>query len=49
MTRRDALLAAVRTLLRPIIMTTVAMIFGMLPLASVSAKDRSSVHRWDAW
>jgi HAE1 family hydrophobic/amphiphilic exporter-1 len=33
MTRRDALLAAARTRLRPIIMTTVAMIFGMLPLA----------------
>ena len=32
-TRRDALLAAARTRLRPIIMTTVAMIFGMLPLA----------------
>jgi HAE1 family hydrophobic/amphiphilic exporter-1 len=31
--RRDALLAAARTRLRPIIMTTVAMIFGMLPLA----------------
>ncbi|GAC1318607.1 MAG: hypothetical protein NVSMB22_00680 [Chloroflexota bacterium] len=31
--RRDALLAAARVRLRPIIMTTVAMIFGMLPLA----------------
>ena len=31
--RRDALLSAARTRLRPIIMTTVAMIFGMLPLA----------------
>ncbi|HEX2781790.1 MAG TPA: efflux RND transporter permease subunit, partial [Gemmatimonadaceae bacterium] len=33
MTRRDALLAAARTRLRPIIMTSVAMIFGMIPLA----------------
>ena len=33
MLRRDALLTAARTRLRPIIMTTVAMIFGMLPLA----------------
>jgi len=31
--RRDALLMAGRIRLRPIIMTTVAMIFGMLPLA----------------
>jgi HAE1 family hydrophobic/amphiphilic exporter-1 len=33
MGRRDALLAAARTRLRPIIMTTAAMIFGMVPLA----------------
>jgi HAE1 family hydrophobic/amphiphilic exporter-1 len=33
MVRRDALLSAARIRLRPIIMTTVAMIFGMLPLA----------------
>ncbi|HYW07285.1 MAG TPA: efflux RND transporter permease subunit [Longimicrobium sp.] len=33
MNRRDALLSAARIRLRPIIMTTVAMIFGMLPLA----------------
>jgi HAE1 family hydrophobic/amphiphilic exporter-1 len=33
MTRLDALLSAARIRLRPIIMTTVAMIFGMLPLA----------------
>jgi hydrophobic/amphiphilic exporter-1 (mainly G- bacteria), HAE1 family len=32
-TRKDALLSAARIRLRPIIMTTVAMIFGMLPLA----------------
>jgi HAE1 family hydrophobic/amphiphilic exporter-1 len=33
MSRREALLSAGRVRLRPIIMTTVAMIFGMLPLA----------------
>jgi len=33
MTRREALLSAGRIRLRPIIMTTVAMIFGMVPLA----------------
>ena len=32
--RRDAVLAAGRIRLRPILMTTLAMIFGMLPLAS---------------
>jgi len=33
MSRRDALITAGRTRLRPILMTTLAMIFGMLPLA----------------
>ncbi|MDE1182942.1 efflux RND transporter permease subunit [Paraburkholderia sp.] len=34
MARRDALLEAAKVRLRPILMTTLAMIFGMLPLAS---------------
>jgi HAE1 family hydrophobic/amphiphilic exporter-1 len=33
MSRRDAVIAAGRTRLRPIVMTSTAMIFGMLPLA----------------
>jgi HAE1 family hydrophobic/amphiphilic exporter-1 len=33
MERREALITAGRTRLRPIMMTTLAMIFGMLPLA----------------
>jgi HAE1 family hydrophobic/amphiphilic exporter-1 len=38
MSRRDALIAAGRTRLRPILMTTLAMIFGMLPLAMALGK-----------
>jgi len=38
MSRRDALIAAGRTRLRPILMTTFAMIFGMLPLAMALGK-----------
>ena len=33
---RDALIEAGRTRLRPILMTTVAMVFGMLPIALAS-------------
>ena len=33
MARREAVITAGRTRLRPIVMTTLAMIFGMLPLA----------------
>jgi HAE1 family hydrophobic/amphiphilic exporter-1 len=33
MDRREAIITAGRTRLRPIVMTTMAMIFGMLPLA----------------
>ena len=48
MTRREALLAAARTRLRPIIMTTVAMIFGMIPLAlalGAGAEQRAPMGR----
>jgi HAE1 family hydrophobic/amphiphilic exporter-1 len=46
--RRDALLMAARTRLRPIIMTTVAMIFGMVPLAlalGAGAEQRAPMGR----
>jgi HAE1 family hydrophobic/amphiphilic exporter-1 len=46
--RRQALLSAARTRLRPIIMTTVAMIFGMVPLAlalGAGAEQRAPMGR----
>ena len=47
-TRTDALLTAARIRLRPIIMTTVAMIFGMIPLAlaiGAGAEQRAPMAR----
>ena len=44
--REDALLHAAEVRLRPILMTTLAMIFGMVPLATRSPKARSSARRW---
>jgi HAE1 family hydrophobic/amphiphilic exporter-1 len=46
--RHDALLTAARTRVRPIIMTTVAMIFGMIPLAlalGAGAEQRAPMGR----
>jgi HAE1 family hydrophobic/amphiphilic exporter-1 len=46
--RHDALLTAARTRIRPIIMTTVAMIFGMVPLAlalGAGAEQRAPMGR----
>jgi HAE1 family hydrophobic/amphiphilic exporter-1 len=48
MAGRDALLSAARTRLRPIIMTTAAMIFGMVPLAMALGEGASSARRWGA-
>ena len=48
MARQDALLSAARIRLRPIIMTTVAMIFGMIPLAlaiGAGAEQRAPMAR----
>jgi multidrug efflux pump subunit AcrB len=42
MSRNDALLAAGQVRLRPILMTTAAMTFGMLPLALGLAKARAA-------
>ena len=44
--RWDALLDACRKRARPIIMTTVAMGAGMLPIAIGWAPTRASAHRW---
>jgi HAE1 family hydrophobic/amphiphilic exporter-1 len=44
--RRSALIDAGETRLRPIVMTTLAMIFGMLPIALASAPGPSSGPRW---
>ncbi len=46
--RRDAILSAARTRIRPIIMTTIAMIFGMIPLAlalGAGAEQRAPMAR----
>jgi HAE1 family hydrophobic/amphiphilic exporter-1 len=48
LTRREALIKAGRTRLRPIMMTTLAMIFGMLPLAlgiGAGAESRAPMAR----
>jgi len=48
LTRREALITAGRTRLRPIMMTTLAMIFGMLPLAlgiGAGAESRAPMAR----
>jgi HAE1 family hydrophobic/amphiphilic exporter-1 len=46
--RTDALLTAARIRLRPIIMTTVAMIFGMIPLALAIGEGAEQRARWPA-
>ena len=44
--RTTAILDAGRVRLRPILMTTFAMVFGMLPLALGLGEARSSDRRW---
>ena len=46
MSRNQALLQAGTTRLRPIVMTTLAMIFGMLPLAFAIGAGARCAHRW---
>lgn len=44
--RNAALLEAARVRLRPILMTTLAMIFGMVPLAFALTEGSGSAHPW---
>ena len=44
--RRDALIDAGQLRLRPIVMTTLAMIFGMLPTALALGQGSGSARRW---
>jgi multidrug efflux pump subunit AcrB len=46
MDREEALMEAGRARLRPILMTTFALIAGMLPVALASARAASSTSRW---
>ena len=44
--RQTAILSAARIRLRPIIMTTAAMIFGMMPLALALGEGAEQRRRW---